>query len=318
MDPLSQAVLGGAAAQSAGRHSQAKLAGLAGIIGGLAPDLDVLIRSSTDPMLGLLYHRHFTHALAFIPVGGALCGVFTWLVLRRRYPFALCVLFATLGYATHGLLDAFTSYGTLLLWPFNTVRYAWDGVSIINPLFTLPLLAGVVWSYRKNTPRPARLMLLFGLLYLGFGLWQNARVRVAVAADSGIATVRAMPMLGQPLGFRVVYRDDTHVYMRGAVAKPWAPVELTPAQSLPRLDVATLNLPEGPLKRDVAIFNWFTDGYLAAAPSNPNLLGDMRYSFSANGITPLWGLRIDPTQPGRHAERAGRGEMPPFAPATGG
>lgn len=315
MDPLSQAVLGGVAAQSAGRGSQAKLAALAGIIGGLAPDLDVFIRSSTDPMLGLLYHRHFTHALAFIPVGGALCGVFAWLVLRRRYPFALCVLFATLGYATHGLLDACTSYGTLLLWPFNTVRYAWDSVSIIDPFFTLPVLAGVVLSYRRGRTTPARAALAFGLAYLAFGAWQNTRVRVAVAADSGIATVRAMPMLGQPMGFRVVYRDDTFIYMRGAVAKPWAAVEMTPAQRLPRLDVDSLNLPDGPMKRDLAIFNWFADGYLSAMPGNPNLLGDMRYSFSANGITPLWGLRIDPTQPNRHAERAGRGEMPPFAPA---
>ena len=60
MDPVSQAVLGSAAAQSLSKKHIVS-AGILGCLGGMAPDLDVLIRSSTDPLLFLQYHRHFTH-----------------------------------------------------------------------------------------------------------------------------------------------------------------------------------------------------------------------------------------------------------------
>ena len=51
---------------------------------------------------------------------------------------------ALLGYGTNGLLDACTTYGTLLLWPFSNARIAWNNVSVIDPLFTLPLLGFVL------------------------------------------------------------------------------------------------------------------------------------------------------------------------------
>src|SRR5690606_29471703 len=51
-----------------------------GALGGMAPDLDVIIRSASDPLLALEYHRHFTHSLAFIPIGGLLVAApFLWL-----------------------------------------------------------------------------------------------------------------------------------------------------------------------------------------------------------------------------------------------
>ena len=43
-----------------------------GALAGAAPDLDVLIRSETDPLLALQYHRHFTHALLIAPLIGLL------------------------------------------------------------------------------------------------------------------------------------------------------------------------------------------------------------------------------------------------------
>ena len=71
MDPLSQGILGVAAAVSLARKNNARFAAGCGLAGGMAPDLDILIRSSTDPLMAVEYHRHFTHALAFIPIGGS-------------------------------------------------------------------------------------------------------------------------------------------------------------------------------------------------------------------------------------------------------
>lgn len=73
MDPLSQGVLGASASQSiASEPGKQRLSLLVGFLAGMAPDLDVLIRSAEDPLLFLNFHRQFTHSLLFVPVGALL------------------------------------------------------------------------------------------------------------------------------------------------------------------------------------------------------------------------------------------------------
>ena len=143
MDPLSHAVLGATLSQSvAGKKSNQLSTMIIGALAGMAADLDVLIRSETDPLLFLDFHRQFTHSIAFIPLGALVCAlVFYYFWFNRRWSkvklsFFQVYLFSFLGYAAHGFLDANTSYGTQLLWPFSNERFAWDTVSIIDPLLT--------------------------------------------------------------------------------------------------------------------------------------------------------------------------------------
>ena len=42
---------------------------IAGAAAGVLPDADALIQSGADALLVLDCHRHFTHALAFVPSG---------------------------------------------------------------------------------------------------------------------------------------------------------------------------------------------------------------------------------------------------------
>ncbi|MEX1237889.1 MAG: metal-dependent hydrolase, partial [Pseudomonadales bacterium] len=79
MDPVTQGVLGASLPQAASNYvvthepgtklRQLGTIGWLGCLSGMAPDLDILIQSPTDPILFLEYHRQFTHALIFIPVG---------------------------------------------------------------------------------------------------------------------------------------------------------------------------------------------------------------------------------------------------------
>ena len=55
-----------------------------------------------------------------------------------------------MGYASHGFLDAMTSYGTQLLWPFTNTRVSWDLISIIDPIFTSMLILGLILSMIKS------------------------------------------------------------------------------------------------------------------------------------------------------------------------
>ena len=73
MDIFTQALLGSAVAQLGAKKSEIKIATFIGCIGGILADADIFIQSANDPLLFLDYHRHFTHAIAFIPIG-ALIG----------------------------------------------------------------------------------------------------------------------------------------------------------------------------------------------------------------------------------------------------
>ena len=137
MDPVSQAAIGASFSQSITKNTNIKIATFLGCVAGMAPDLDVLISSKTDPLLFLEFHRQFTHSLFFIPIGSLIVAAFFYPIFKRYCSFKAGYLYCFLGYASHGLLDACTTYGTQLFWPLSSSRHAWNNISIIDPLFTL-------------------------------------------------------------------------------------------------------------------------------------------------------------------------------------
>lgn len=308
MDPLSQGVLGAVAAQSAARREQMKTATVAGLLGGMAPDLDVLIRSSSDPLLALEFHRHFTHSLAFIPVGGAVVGTALWLLARRRVSLPWLIGFSTLGWATHGLLDACTTYGTQLLWPFSNLRIAWNNVGIVDPVPTLAWLIGTVAALRAGKAFWARLGLAIGVLYLLLGVVQRERAG-AVQADliraRGHHAVRAevKPTVLNLFLWRSIYEHDGRFQVDairvGALDGPRiyegdSVVKLTP-------DAFARAIPEGSvLAADIERFTWFSDGWVALHPDHAGVIGDVRYALLPHEIHPLWGIVVNPGAPDAH------------------
>ena len=174
MDPLTQASIGAAAAAIVCRKAETRHALLLGALAGAAPDLDVLIRSETDPLLALEYHRHFTHALLIAPLIGLLVAVlFKGLFFWKHYPYRRLALFGMMGAITHGLIDACTSYGTLLYWPISHHRESWDIISIIDPIFTLPLVLFTVIAFVFRRPRFAQYAVALCLIYLSLGTYQQ-------------------------------------------------------------------------------------------------------------------------------------------------
>ena len=117
-----------------------KIAAICGAVGGMAPDLDTFIRSANDSLLFIEYHRHFTHSLFFAPLGGLFVSLFLYIFFKNKLSFRNLYLHTTIGFSSHGLLDACTSYGTRLLWPFSDLRVSWNIISIIDPIYTTTLL----------------------------------------------------------------------------------------------------------------------------------------------------------------------------------
>ncbi|HSA58580.1 MAG TPA: metal-dependent hydrolase [bacterium] len=305
MDTLTQGLLGAAAAQALTQKRIGKKALLAGALGGMAADLDVFIYSPSDPMLGVTLHRHFTHALLFIPAGALIVALFLRVFRAYREDWAGVSWACFWGYATHGLLDACTSYGTMLLWPFSTARISWDCVSIVDPVFSGALIAGVVWAQWKRRPRAAVLALLFCLAYLGLGEIQNRRGEAAQreilhARGHEAVKARVMPTLANLVVWRSLYEADGRLWAdtirvpigSGATYAEGASVTVLRPEGLPP------GFLENPaLKKDWEKFLWFTEGFVALS-GRGDVVGDMRYSSETGGFKPLWGIVI-PENPAR-------------------
>ena len=309
MDIFTQALLGGVLAQSVSNRSDKKIATVVGMSAGLLADADILISSSTDPLLNLEYHRHFSHSLLFIPLGALIAFLLLLPFLRNKLSLKRLYLYCFIGYSMSGLLDACTSYGTHLLWPFSDERIAWNVISIIDPIFSLILLISLLIGLRIRSSREIVVGILLALLYLGFGVIQKHRVET-IANDlilqKGHVSIKQIvkPTIGNLILWRHVYAYDGRLYVNAIRAGIFSEPKVYDGNSVklvsldkhfPGLDV------ESALYSDIKRFILFSDGYVAFDPSQPNVLGDIRYSMLPTSVRPLWGIVIDPEFPQQHA-----------------
>ncbi len=311
MDPLSQGVLGASLPQATSQRQTIGSAGLFGFLAGMAPDLDVLIRSPGDPLLFLEYHRQFTHSLVFIPVGGLICGTLLYALFGRRrgLSWQRSWLFCTLGYGTHALLDTCTTYGTQLLWPFSNARIAWNNISIIDPLFTLPLLTLVLLAAYRKQPTFARAGLAWALIYLSLGVVQRERAEAAgweLARQRQHQPLRleAKPSFANIVLWKIVYQTEERYYVDAV--RVLGDSKVYPGESVATLDVAR-DLPwldpGSQQALDIERFRWFSNGYIAQDPAHQHRIIDVRYSMIPNQVDALWGIELSPlASPQQHVD----------------
>lgn len=302
MDPLSQGVIGAVAAQQKTTKNHFVTATILGFLSGMAADLDIFIRSSNDPLLYLEFHRQFTHSLIFIPIGGFVCAIFFYyLFLRNKdITFKQTYIYSTLGYATHGLLDSCTTYGTQLLWPFTDDRVAWNTISIIDPLFTIPLLFLIIFAVFKKKRVISYLALSWVIFYSIFGLIQKER---AEAIGNGLANSRghdlvnvvAKPSFANLIVWKIIYTTKDSYYIDAVrlglgedVIEGVKIDKLNIQKSFPWLDLKSQQA------RDIERFRWFSNGYLALSETHPNRIIDIRYSMLPNEGHGLWGIELRP------------------------
>jgi inner membrane protein len=304
MDPVSQGVLGAAFAQTRGPEKTLAKAAAIGAFAGMVPDLDVLIRSSADPLLAVEFHRHFTHSLFFIPIGGLLCSLLLHPLLGRRWQlrYRQTLAWCLIGFATHGVLDGFTTFGTRLLWPFSDQRYALDIISVVDPMFTVPLLAMVALAAVTKTRRYLKWALLWGAVYLSVGYVQHQRAEtmgLKLADERGHKVLRleVKPTMGNLAVWKVVYETDERFFVDAVKPGLFTPVvwqgddvrKLDVQRDFPWLD------PGSQQARDIGRFSLASAGYLALDPSDSRRIGDVRYSMLPQTIAPLWGIELSPT-----------------------
>ena len=313
MDPLSQAVTGAALTGIFSKNRPIRPALLLGAFGGMAADLDILIRSSADPLASLEYHRHFTHSLAFTPIGGLLVALAFWIFIpwiKRNLTFKQAYLFSFFGYFTHGLLDSCTGYGTHLLWPFSNMRESWNSIGIIDPFFTVPIFFLLVMAAFRQSLDDAKAAALWATAYLALGFWQQERatnITTAWLAEQSIAHDRLTlrPTIGNLWLWRVLYRDNvTNRWQTHALYLPfWSETPSFKRGESARI-FSDKFAPNTVMANDIARFAFFSNNYLSRhdRPDGSYIIGDIRYGLTPDSAQPLWGIQL-PDEPNHHVKR---------------
>ncbi|MDR6991586.1 metal-dependent hydrolase [Luteimonas sp. 3794] len=311
MDSLTQIVLGAsvAAAIVPAAHRRAALA--AGAVLGTLPDLDgiPIALMTDDPVLRMTLHRGLTHSLLVLPL---IAAAIWWLFKRfgkgrvaeapMRWFWAIA-----LALITHPLLDAFTVYGTQLWWPLTPPPAMWSSVFIIDPLYTVWLLIGVLVAAFAGPRLIAGRLIAAGLVlstaYLGWSLVAKTLVdreadRALVAMGLGDAPRFSVPMPANTVLWRVVaMSDDGYVEGFRSLAVDRGPMRFAAYPS----DVDALRENAGlPAVQRLA---WFNHGFMGAAVVDDTLqISDLRM-----GNEPDYFFRFDV------AQRAGDGwrSIPP-------
>lgn len=171
MDSLTQIVLGASVGEAVLGKKVGNKAMLYGAIAGTIPDLDVLARYLVDTVTATEWHRGFSHSVLFSVVFAPLFGWLVWKLNRKseaHWKDWSWLMFW--GLFTHPILDAFTTWGTQLFWPFKT-RLAFQNIFVIDPLYTIPFLVFLIltmFQKRRSVKRRSynRLGLLISSAYL--------------------------------------------------------------------------------------------------------------------------------------------------------
>lgn len=302
MDPITHAALATAAGMvAAGRGARVRHAALAGCVAGLLPDLDIFLMQPGDPLAVFRWHRHFTHSWAFLPVVAALGAAIAWgLLWRRRPAFGRLLGPAAAGAASHLLIDAGTSYGTMLWWPFSPTRVSWDCLPIIDPVFvTLPLLVAAFVAFARARRAFAWAGVGWMAAYAAVGMAQHARVERALVAHAtaarGRAPERVMAMAApfSPVLWRGVYESENRIYAV-AVRAGFPGVKLRAGGSLEKIAPGDPAWPaaDSPAHDTVTALGAFAHGWLSVTrlADGRVVVGDARFAVLPDSIEPMWGV----------------------------
>ena len=307
LDPLTHGLVGATASKSAAEQKKLRPAAITGFFAAMLADLDYYIHFPSDPLFNIEIHRQFTHSLIFIPVGALVAAALLWWFMKKQLSFRELYLYSFLGYATSGLLDAFTSYGTQLLWPFSDTRFAWNYISVVDPVVTAGLIGLLAVAWLKKEKLYAWLAGGWLIFFLLFGSIQHNRAasaaeNLAAERNHNVEKLVAKPTIGNQRLWRANYIYDGRIYSDAVRTGIFSGITIYEGESAPRVIIEEefAEFEGSTLYNDLLRFRKLSENYLIRHPEQPDIIGDARYSMLPTTLVPLWGVEADTTMPDRH------------------
>lgn len=224
MDSLTQATLGALCGEVTLRKELGWRAAAWGALIGTLPDLDIIAYPWLTQMERLAWHRGISHSVLLMFISAIVLGFLLFLLHRKRgVTLAKASMFVFLTWSTHVLIDCFTTYGTQVYEPFARTRVSFNNMSIVDLLFTVPMLLALLIGFFMAVNSKRRrwlgyLTVTWLVLYTGlsFVVKNVAEERFSKRlATEGITPLRmsTSPTLGSILMWRMVAEteNDFHI-----------------------------------------------------------------------------------------------------------
>jgi len=207
MDSFTQIALGATVAHVTLPKSLGKHRLWIGALWGTLPDLDVYIAPMlfpNNPLAEVQFHRGVSHSILFFTIISAISS-FALRLFFRKYLVTYLQWFLSIFFIffTHSLLDVFTTWGTQLLWPFPQ-KFSLHSIFVIDPLYTLPLVFGLVFYYSKNRIKWVHFGLLLSSLYLLLGLVIQQYVLYKIKNHLSTQHITAQHITVKPTAFNCI------------------------------------------------------------------------------------------------------------------
>ncbi len=227
MDSLTHVLLGAAIGEATLGKQAGKKAMLWGAVAATAPDLDVFVGIFMNDVDKIIFHRGITHSIFFVLLSSPLYG---WIISKIHSKDSInwkqWTFLVFLSQFTHILLDSFTSYGTQIFLPFTNEAISLSTISVLDPIFTMPLLIGFLFLLRsanasQNRQLIAFVSILISCLYLMFTVFNKIHVdqqfRNALnETGAEISKLDIKPTLLNNLLWRgIALVEDTDFYLVG-------------------------------------------------------------------------------------------------------
>ncbi len=289
MDSATQFILGASVAGVTLGRTLGPRALLVGGLLGTLPDLDSFIPMG-NAIDNMTYHRGFSHSVfvltAASPVIAALLTR-TFQALKDKFAYTWFAVWLCL--ITHPMLDSLTTYGTQIFWPLGSsppelAPVAFPSVFIIDPIYTLILLAGVIafWRWRERGLRVLTVALAAATVYLGIGAMGQMAVKARAESHPAFQgkSIHVQPTPFNILGWQILGVDETEYVSALTGIAPGC--EVVPVTRGAR--AAQPPATEG-LSSSAKRLEWFTDGFFSYRQEGDQLiLSDLRIGFSPSFV----------------------------------
>jgi inner membrane protein len=168
MDLVTQTVLGAAVGEMVLGKKAGNKAIMWGAVGGLIPDLDVLIAPFFSEVDGLFVHRGFSHSLIFSFILAPFMGWLIYQIHKKKLKikwreWTILIFWAAF---THPILDYFTTYGTGAFLPFSNYRVEFGTIAIVDIFYTVPFIIVLLTILFIKRTSALRRKLILGLAFL--------------------------------------------------------------------------------------------------------------------------------------------------------
>lgn len=196
-----------------------------------------------------------------------------------------------LAFFTHWLLDCFTAFGTQIFQPFSNYRVAFNNISVVDPLYTVPfLICMIIVSTISRNSRRRTIVNWIGIGISSFYMLLTIvnKCYVDRVFDKALEhrqidaiRTRSTPTIFNNVLWACVAEDEKNYYV-GQYSIFDSDPNLHYLNVFPKNDSIRLLLGTSP---EYQTLEWFSDGYLAAFPTDSvTYLCDLRYGGMSDTI----------------------------------